>query len=58
MYAIDGFLTLSLSGEQERFESLYGLGVSIIEDKIKHVWEKEMQLAAECKMHLITRNHC
>lgn len=44
---IDGFLMLLLAGEQERFESLCGLGISIVEDKIKHVWEKEMQLATE-----------
>lgn len=53
-----GFLTLLLAGEQERVESLYGLGVSIVEDKIKHVWEKEIQLATEYQMHSITRNHC
>lgn len=44
---VDGFLTLLLAGEQERFESLCDLGIGIVEDKTKHVWEKEMQLAAE-----------
>lgn len=51
------FLTLLLAGEGKRFQLLYDLGISVIEDKTKDVWEKEMQLATAYPNTLITRNH-
>ena len=44
---VGGFLTLLLAEEQEGFESLYDLAISITEDEPKRVWEEEMQLATE-----------
>lgn len=32
---------------ERRFESLYDLGIGVVEDKTNHVWEKEMHLATE-----------
>lgn len=52
------FLMLLLAGERKRFELLYDLGISVIEDKTNDVWEKEMQLTTEYPNTLITRNHC